>query len=623
MQVLSECVADAGADGETWLAEVQATCGESFPLIDPKVNAAGNSDLYDKFCSKCTRAVLSPPRAIKKCAKHAIKDLKKQYDWGCDTEGRGKKNRDGERCFAVRDSVNAASSAKCGWTRDAAGQLVNNGGTFGELLTNCGFDRAVGAASLEPLCGSCMRKMTRGKVGKLTGGEAAFGTARDVLCSKVGGELCAVTVADSGVADATMGNFNAAQMAEVCSTKSAESHVKPCLTHMTNVLSHSIVDSANEGFSACVGAGGAQGVCLEAYTKQVRTERALVAETREVCARQGAEGEFCVPAVAAQLASNAALEICAARFPGTVTPVGETMLETTSCVADDDVIILEEPIVAVEEQQQAVAATAAPTRSRARQSAGGLPAPSTRPPRATSPPPGTRPPRGTPEPTPEPTINCDGVVEDAIAGAGCCVKHMFRSLALPTAVPPPKEYDGNAPCELTYSVEPTEELREECGLAPEIRKRLSVKIAFSKIRGNRKLRRKFRNALRRDVARACGVSEDNIKNDDIVENTELKVQVTGRRMRTLAEESGCEYVFELSVGDQAVADSASAAFDSQAASGDLELESTSALATSDECAGCVAEDDDGSIAVASSSSASAVGASAAALFGAVLAILAA
>lgn len=139
-------------------------------------------------------------------------------------------------------------------------------------------------------------------------------------------------------------------------------------------------------------------------------------------------------------------------------------------------------------------------------------------------------------------------------------------------------------------------LSVKCGNKPPapIKKEMPIKIPYSKIKADPVLEKKLLDSATTDVASKLGLPPSNIQNQRFVENTKVRVTVATRRMRTLADEAGTTFEFEIVAEDAAETQAASAEFDNKASSNEMTLESTAEVAST-ECTGCVSSDQSSSL----------------------------
>jgi hypothetical protein len=121
-----------------------------------------------------------------------------------------------------------------------------------------------------------------------------------------------------------------------------------------------------------------------------------------------------------------------------------------------------------------------------------------------------------------------------------------------------------------------ETLRFMCGGAKFKRtgKKLGLKIKFNSLHSTQK--ETLKSAMKTDVANNLGLSEDEIVNDELVEDTSISVSgsTAGRVMELESANSGTQYTFDIEAEDDASATAASESFDSLAADDGFDLAET-------------------------------------------------
>jgi hypothetical protein len=214
---------------------------------------------------------------------------------------------------------------------------------------------------------------------------------------------------------------------------------------------------------------------------------------------------------------------------------------------------------------------------------------------------------------------CPATVANLVSNLGCCIG-MFQQILttpkislddipyipgyVPTLTPPPPAAPGTtAPVVLGSGEElipnPVDggmyddvALCNVSGFNQTLRKRcvvptaqtagsILVPMAYSEINANAGRKMRVKASLRFDIAAAAGVPVNAIVNDDIVENSTVKVATSSARRQTTA--NGCEYKYTIQALTTAYAKLAASNVYSAAASGRVPLTNTQALLSS-ECA---------------------------------------
>ena len=109
-----------------------------------------------------------------------------------------------------------------------------------------------------------------------------------------------------------------------------------------------------------------------------------------------------------------------------------------------------------------------------------------------------------------------------------------------------------------------------------VKKAIKLKVKYSKIAADPALKTRLIGALKADTAGALGVTQAEILNADLIEDTTVTV---ARRQTTT--NSGSKFIFELNTGNAAVNSAASAEFDKMASEQSLILPATTSVVTNE------------------------------------------